>query len=167
MRALTPEELARAEARLRNPAPGSRIEAAKKYGIDLTLLIGQLRLTPAERVDYSRKPENLRRLAQAPYHPRLRDFPEGLPFIWDESTLRNGTVFTPAADLGDIELLGEVSGLGSFEEVRACSYMAEAFGRKVRTLDLKSLIEAKRAAGRDKDLRVLPELESLLEAEEP
>jgi hypothetical protein len=39
LRALTPEELARAEARLRNPAPGSRIEAAKKYGIDLTLLI--------------------------------------------------------------------------------------------------------------------------------
>ena len=50
MRALTPEELARAEARLLHPAPGSRIEAAQKFGIDLTLLIGQLRLTPAERV---------------------------------------------------------------------------------------------------------------------
>jgi hypothetical protein len=49
LRALTPEELARAEARLLNPAPGSRIEAAKKFGIDLTLLISQLRLTPAER----------------------------------------------------------------------------------------------------------------------
>jgi hypothetical protein len=34
---------------LRNPAPGSRIEAAKEFGIDLTLLIEQLRLTPAER----------------------------------------------------------------------------------------------------------------------
>jgi hypothetical protein len=49
LRALTPEELARAEDRLRNPAPGSRIEAAKKFGIDLTLLISHLRLTPAER----------------------------------------------------------------------------------------------------------------------
>jgi hypothetical protein len=48
---LTPEELARAEERLRNPAPGSRIDAAQKFGIDLTLLIGQLRLTPAERAD--------------------------------------------------------------------------------------------------------------------
>ena len=46
---LTPERLARAEERLRNPAPGSRIEAAKNYGIDLTLLIEQLRLTPAQR----------------------------------------------------------------------------------------------------------------------
>jgi len=30
----------------------------------------------------------------------------------------------------------------------------------------RSLIAAKRAAGRDKDLRVIPELESLLEAQE-
>jgi hypothetical protein len=50
LRALTPEEFARAERRLRNPAPGSRIAAAKEYGIDLTLLIEHLRLTPAERV---------------------------------------------------------------------------------------------------------------------
>jgi hypothetical protein len=49
LRALTPEEFERAANRLRNPAPGSRIEAAKKYGIDLTLLIEQLRRTPAER----------------------------------------------------------------------------------------------------------------------
>jgi hypothetical protein len=48
--ALTPAQLARAEERLRNPAPGSRIEAAQRYGVDLTLLIEQLRLTPAERV---------------------------------------------------------------------------------------------------------------------
>jgi hypothetical protein len=47
---LTEEELQRAEARLRNPAPGSRIQAAQAYGIDLTLLIEQLRLTPEERV---------------------------------------------------------------------------------------------------------------------
>ena len=50
LRALTPEQFARAAEKLRNPAPGSRIEAAKKYGIDLTLLIEQLRLTPEERV---------------------------------------------------------------------------------------------------------------------
>jgi len=50
LRALTPEEFERAAERLRNPAPGSRIEAAKKYGIDLTLLIEQLRLTPEERL---------------------------------------------------------------------------------------------------------------------
>jgi hypothetical protein len=120
-------------------------------------------------VCYARNPENLGRLARAlaPYHPRLRGLPEGLPFIWDEATLRNGKVFTLVTDLGDVDLLAEVSGLGSFEEVKAGSYIADAFGRKVWTLDLKSLIKAKRAAGRDKDLAVLPELEGLLDAEEP
>jgi hypothetical protein len=49
LRALLPEELAQAEERLLHPLPGSRIEAAGNYGIDLTLLIEQLRLTPAER----------------------------------------------------------------------------------------------------------------------
>jgi hypothetical protein len=49
LRPLTTEELRRAEDRLLHPAPGSRIEAAQKYGIDLTLLVEQLRLTPAER----------------------------------------------------------------------------------------------------------------------
>lgn len=51
LRPLTPEQFARAARRLRHPAPGSRIEAAQKYGIDLTLLIEQLRLTPAERLE--------------------------------------------------------------------------------------------------------------------
>jgi hypothetical protein len=46
---LTPAQLRIAEDRLRNPAPGSRIEAAKKYGIDMGLIITQLRLTPAQR----------------------------------------------------------------------------------------------------------------------
>jgi len=49
LRALMPAELALAEPRLLNPAPGSRIAAAKDIGIDLTLLLQQLRLDPAER----------------------------------------------------------------------------------------------------------------------
>ena len=38
------------ERRLLNPAPGSAIAAARDFGIDLTLLIERLRLTPEERV---------------------------------------------------------------------------------------------------------------------
>jgi hypothetical protein len=47
---LTPEQLAIAEELLRNPPPGSKIEAAREYGIDLMLMLRQLRLTPDERV---------------------------------------------------------------------------------------------------------------------
>jgi hypothetical protein len=115
---------------------------------------------------YSRSGPNLRRLAEAlaPFHPRPRDFPADLPFLWDEATLRNGFLFTLQTDLGDIDLLGEVTGLGGYDALKANSIVVEAFERRVSTLDLGSLIKA---AGREKDLRVLPELESLLEAEEP
>ena len=38
------------EERLLNPKPGSKIAAAKEFGIDLTLLVENLRLTPDQRV---------------------------------------------------------------------------------------------------------------------
>ncbi|MDT4954223.1 MAG: hypothetical protein QOJ02_2361 [Acidobacteriota bacterium] len=38
------------EEKLRNPPPGSRIETARDFGIDLSLLIELLRKTPEERV---------------------------------------------------------------------------------------------------------------------
>jgi hypothetical protein len=50
LKRLPPERLARAEAWLRNPPPGSKAAAARDYGIDLTLLIEQLRLSPSERL---------------------------------------------------------------------------------------------------------------------
>ena len=38
------------EERLRNPKPGSACAAARDFGIDLTLVIENLRLTPEERI---------------------------------------------------------------------------------------------------------------------
>lgn len=44
-----------AEEKLLNPKPGSKIAAAKEFGIDLTLLVKNLRLTPEERVNNMQK----------------------------------------------------------------------------------------------------------------
>jgi hypothetical protein len=101
------------------------------------------------------------------FHPKLRGLASDLPFVWDERTLRNGTIFTLTTDLGDIHLLAEVIDLGDFEDVKRSSVQVETFDRTVWTLDLPGLIQSKRAAGRDKDLRILPELEGLLELREP
>ena len=46
---LTGSELARAIERLRNPIHGGKIEAAQKSGIDVTLLVEHIKLSPAER----------------------------------------------------------------------------------------------------------------------
>lgn len=117
---------------------------------------------------YSRDKQNLRRLAGAlaPFHPRPRGFPDGLPFVWDATALANGTIFTLTTDLGTLDLLAEVSGIGTYEEATAASIQVEAFGRRLLALDLRALIRAKKAAGRAKDLLILPELEGLLEASE-
>jgi hypothetical protein len=130
------------------------------------IMHGSAHLTRDIDLCYSRSSANLKRLAGAlaPYHPRPADFPIGLPFVWDERTLNGGTVFTLDTDLGRIDLLAEVAGLGDWNDVRKCCVRLQAFDREVWTLDLPSLIRAKRAAGRPKDLLVLPELESLLEA---
>ena len=117
---------------------------------------------------FSRRADNLTRLAGAlaRYHPRLRGTEPGLPFVLDEAALRNDSILMLTTDLGYIDLLAEVAGLGSFEQVAADAIQVEAFGRTVRTLDLESLIKSKKAAGREKDLAALPELESLRETDE-
>ncbi len=40
------------EEKLLNPKPGSKVAAAKEFGIDLTLTFGQLKKTPQERVEH-------------------------------------------------------------------------------------------------------------------
>ena len=119
-------------------------------------------------VAYARTRDNLKRLAAAlaPYHPRPRDFPAALPFVWDEQTIKQGTNFTLTTDLGNLDLLGEVTGLGDYEGVRGQSVMMNLFNMPCRVLSLDALIAAKRAAGRPKDLLVLPELEALREIAE-
>lgn len=117
---------------------------------------------------YARDNENLTQLARAfrPVNPRLRGAPAGLPFRFDEETLKRGLNFTLTTDIGDVDLIGEVAGVGDYPAVAAASMPVELFGRPYAVLTLDALIASKRAAGRPKDLQVLPELEALREATE-
>jgi hypothetical protein len=86
-----------------------------------------------------------------------------LPFRWDARTLRQGLNFTLTTDLGDIDLLGEIVGGGSYENLAARTIVIGVFGIECRCLDLDTLIQVKRAAGRPKDLEVIAELEAIRE----
>ena len=136
-------------------------------GLSATLH-GSARVTYDLVICYSRALVNIGRLtaALAPFNPRPRGFPVGLPFVWDEATLRNATILTLQTDIGEIDLLAEVAGMGDFDAVMGHSMTVEAFHRQIVTLDLPGLIQAKRATGREKDLSALAELESLLDAGE-
>ncbi|MGH7847089.1 MAG: hypothetical protein ACREQW_18245 [Candidatus Binatia bacterium] len=112
---------------------------------------------------YCRDKENLEKLARAmvPFHPRLRDAPGDLPFKLDSATLSSGLNFTLSTDFGDVDIFGEVSGLGAYEQTLAFAEELDLFGISCRVLTLEGLIRSKQAAGRAKDLRLLPELKAL------
>lgn len=124
---------------------------------------GAARLTQDLDLVYARSRENLARLAGAlaPHQPYLRGAPPGLPFVMDARTLENGLNFTLTTDLGDVDLLGEITGGGGYEALVGHTVMLPAFGRQVRCLDLDTLIRVKRAAGRPKDFEAIAELETL------
>jgi hypothetical protein len=114
---------------------------------------------------YRRSRENLQRLvlALAPYHPYLRGAPAGLPFRWDAATIERGLNFTLTTTVGDIDLLGEVTGGGRYEDLLPHCATIQVFGVEVLCLGLERLIHVKRAAGRPKDLEAVAELEALRE----
>ena len=71
--------------------------------------------------------------------------------------------FTLTTDWGDLDLLGEVTGIGGYKEVKALSFNLTLFGLECAVLSLDGLIQSKRATGRPKDRLTRPDIEALRE----
>jgi len=114
-------------------------------------------------VCYSRTTANLPRLAAAlqSVNARLRNAPADLPFLLDAETLRKGLNFTFITDVGDLDLLGEVRGIGSYDEAIEGASSFRVLGHEFKVIALDKLILAKRIAGRAKDLIAVAELEAI------
>jgi hypothetical protein len=125
---------------------------------------GAARATYDVDVVYARDSANIHALAAAllPHKPYLRGAPPGLPFRWDEATIRAGLNFTLTTSLGDLDLLGEAPGGGTYQLLLPHSLELELFGQRCRVVTLERLIHLKRAAGRPRDLEAIAELEALL-----
>ena len=92
---------------------------------------------------------------------RLRNAPADIPFILDSETLRHGLNFTFTTDIGALDLLGEVQGVGFYEDVFAGSEMFELFGYPFAVIEIGKLILPKQTAGRPKDLISITELRAI------
>jgi hypothetical protein len=127
-------------------------------------LYGSTNLTNDLDVCYSRTQKNLERLATAlrSVNAKLRGAPSDLPFILDAETLQRGLNFTFSTDAGSLDLLGEVRGVGFYEQAMAGAVTYELFGYPFPVLELGKLILAKRTAGRGKDLIAVAELQAIL-----
>lgn len=145
--------------------------ALDEHGVDFVVigavalvLHGSPRVTRDLDICYSRERANLERLANAlkPFAPTLRGAPANLPFALDTPTLRAGLNFpTLQSSAGDLDLLGEVTGIGAYPAVKRLSTVMRVYDRDVRVLSLDGLERAKRAAGRLKDLADLAEIQEI------
>lgn len=124
---------------------------------------GSAHVTVDLDIVYRRTPENIARLAEAlsPLQPYLRGVPPGLPFRFDAETIKQGLNFTLVTAAGDLDVMGEATGRGTYEALLPRSEVRRIFDLDVRFVDLETLILLKRAAGRPKDLERIAELEAL------
>lgn len=97
------------------------------------------------------------------YHPYHRETPQKLSFLehpHDLGPLRNLYLQT---DLGVLDVLGEIAGIGSYEKVAKNAIPLQLFGKECKLISLEDLIKSKRTLSREKDKIGLKQLEVILE----
>ena len=108
---------------------------------------------------------NLQRIAKAMEgtNPRHREHPAEIPFNLERhhSGLKNLYLMT---DLGPVDFLGTVPGIGDYAFAKAHSVIARLPFGNIRILDRATLIRSKEHAGRPRDLLVVGQLRAIDEA---
>ena len=127
---------------------------------------GSARITEDLDVCYDPAPDNAEGLARLLndwnarlYLPREPNTP--LPFVIDAKTFRDAPNLTLVTDLGRLDVLGIVTGLGGYAAALSASEGIAVGAVELRVLTLDALIASKRAAGRQQDHDHLIELEAI------
>jgi hypothetical protein len=109
--------------------------------------------------------ENISRIYDAvrdlnPFH---RMTPGRIPFTLEQITAQPFQNIYLATDWGQLDCLGNVKGIGGYQECLKCSEPIELAGFTMMTLSLEGILIAKRAMGRPRDLQAVFELEAARE----
>jgi hypothetical protein len=109
--------------------------------------------------------ENIKRIADAlsDIHPVHRLTANKLPLAMTHDRFADLKNLYLQTDLGNLDCLGEVSGLGGYEAVFRQSVAAKFSYGEFRFLNLDALIAAKQAAGREHDLAAVKQLRAIKE----
>ncbi len=147
-------------------APTELIARLVAAGVDF-VLIGGLAATlqgaeaPTLDIDisYDQSRGNLERLAAAlqAIGVRLRGA-EDVPIRVDAVFLRNGSIWTFASPLGDIDCLANPTGAPPYDQLKARADDADLGPYHVKIANLDDLIAMKQTTGRGKDILKLAEL---------
>lgn len=114
-------------------------------------------------VAYARDRGNLERLAAAlvDLRARWRGGSSDLPIQLDAEMLHNGTNFTFDTPFGHLDVLGELSGVRDYEELRREARIEGYDGLDIRVASIDHLIAMKRAANRVKDRLMIEEYKEI------
>jgi len=96
-------------------------------------------------------------------HPVHRMTPDRLPFTREQAERGDWNNLYLTTDLGQLDLLGEVQGIGGYEQCLANSEPVVISSTEIRVLTLDAMITSKRAMGRPRDLHAVLELEVVRE----
>lgn len=109
--------------------------------------------------DFSTK--NLLRLqsALAGLHPVHRMTTNQVPLDLNKNNCAKLKNLYLETDMGQLDCLGEILGIGNFEAVKQQSESIELDGHPCKILRIDALIIAKKAMGRPKDLETIQQLE--------
>lgn len=112
---------------------------------------------------YRRSRENFRKLvdALAPLHPYPRGLEPGVDVPWNMSVFRDGYSFVTVTDLGDLDLIAELSGGGTFRALRKQTTRLKALGLECDVLNLIPLADHLIESGRPKDVRLAERLRAM------
>lgn len=126
------------------------------------VLHGCARITEDLDITYARDEANLEQLvrALAPFHPRVRGAPKEIPLPWDAALLASGMNFLLDLDVGALDLVGDLTGVGGYDDLDTVSMTID--GVKVKVISLEALARSKRFTGRAKDLFDLAEIHELV-----
>jgi len=110
-------------------------------------------------------PGNLANLFNAlePLHPVHRMIPAKPAFTREQAAQSTWKNLYLRTDLGILDCLGSVLGIGDFHACLARSTSIDLGAFRIRLLNLDALIDAKRAMGRPRDLHTAEELEMIRE----
>jgi hypothetical protein len=152
--------------------PTSLLSSLHRHGVEC-IVVGMgaavVQGVPAATLDldvvHLRTPDNLQRILAClvEWRARFRGDPRNL--APDESQLRGPGHQLLTTIHGDIDLLGSVGPADhplAYADLLPRSRVIDFGGYSARVLEIDALIDLKRAAGRPKDLAMLPILESTL-----
>ena len=124
---------------------------------------GSARFTNDIDICYDAADDNIERLAALfrGWKAYLRGVERGLPFIMDATAFRITPVMTLTTEVGDIDVLNKVPGVGDYAAAFRQSEIVEIGNIEFRSLTLDALIASKRAVRRPKDVEQLIELEAI------